>query len=223
MPKAKQAVMRIPLRFYRLHIKLAIAMMIGGLVAAALHSVEMRGIARVLIGWDVGIVVYLALSAAMMWRIEVETIRKIAAEQDEGVYIIQILSIAATFASLVAVLLALVGAKQFGVHSAVALAITTILVSWTFVHTIFTFHYAHEYYSKSRDGKIGGLEFPGDNAPDYRDFLYFSLVVGMTSQVSDVQVTSKVLRRVVAVHGVVSFFFNLVVLALTVNMVANLI
>ncbi|HEY0301816.1 MAG TPA: DUF1345 domain-containing protein [Rhizomicrobium sp.] len=215
--------MRIPLRYYRLHIKLAVAMLIGAIAALALYPVDMRGIARALIGWDVGIVIYLAASAAMMWRSEVETIRRIAAEQDEGVYIIQILSIAATFASLVAVLFALVGAKQSGVHSAVALAVATILVSWTFVHTIFTFHYAHEYYSKSRDGKIGGLEFPGDKAPDYRDFLYFSLVVGMTSQVSDVQVTSKIIRRVVAVHGVLSFFFNLVVLALTVNMVANLI
>jgi uncharacterized membrane protein len=90
------------------------------------------------------------------------------------------------------------------------------------VHTIFTFHYAHEYYGERRDGKIGGLLFPGDREPDYRDFLYFSLVIGMTSQVSDVQVTSKVIRRLVAIHGVLSFFFNLVVLALTVNMIAAL-
>ena len=92
-----------------------------------------------------------------------------------------------------------------------------------FVHTIFSFHYAHEYYGERGDGKIGGLRFPDDREPDYRDFLYFSLVIGMTSQVSDVAITSKIIRRVTAVHGVLSFFFNLVVLALTVNMVASLI
>jgi uncharacterized membrane protein len=103
------------------------------------------------------------------------------------------------------------------------MAVATILLSWLFVHTMFSLHYAHEYYGERRDGKIGGLRFPHDDKPDYRDFLYFSLVIGMTSQVSDVAIESKVLRRVAAIHGVLSFFFNLVVLALTVNMVSNLI
>jgi uncharacterized membrane protein len=105
----------------------------------------------------------------------------------------------------------------------VTLTILTIVLSWSFVHTIFAFHYAHEYYGKGRDDMIGGLDFPSDKAPDYSDFLYFSLVIGMTSQVSDVQITSKVIRRMVSMHGVLAFFFNLVVLALTVNVVANLI
>jgi len=176
--------------------------------------------------WDVGIAVYLALTYAMMWRTDIESIRRRAAEQDEGAYFILLLSIVATFASLIAVLFALGGSKQAPTGVAVfdvSLAVATILLSWTFVHTIFSFHYAHEYYGERRDGKIGGLKFPGDTEPDYRDFLYFSLVIGMTSQVSDVAVTSKVIRRLVNFHGVLSFFFNLVILALTVNMVANLI
>ena len=70
---------------------------------------------------------------------------------------------------------------------------------------------------------VGGLIFPGDEEPDYWDFFYYSLVVAMTAQVSDVQITSKVIRRAVSVHGVLSFFFNLTVLALTVNMLSNLI
>lgn len=212
----------LPIRIYRLHAKLAIAAVIGVVVAMALHTVEMRGVARALIGWDVGVIVYLALTYAMMWRTEVEAIRKRAGEQDEGVYFIQLLAVSATFASLAAVLFALIGSKQSGATTGVPLAVLTILLSWSFVHTIFTFHYAHEYYGARRDGKIGGLIFPDDLKPDYRDFLYFSLVVGMTSQVSDVQVTSKVLRQIVAIHGVLSFFFNLVVLALTVNMIAAL-
>jgi uncharacterized membrane protein len=91
------------------------------------------------------------------------------------------------------------------------------------MHSIFSFHYAHEYYGERRDGAIGGLNFPDDKAPDYLDFLYFSLVIGMTSQVSDVAISSKAIRRMAAIHGVLSFFFNLTVLALTVNMVSNLI
>jgi uncharacterized membrane protein len=97
------------------------------------------------------------------------------------------------------------------------------MLSWLFMHTIFALHYAHEYYGERRDTQIGGLVFPGKQEPDYWDFLYFSFVIAMTCQVSDVAITSKVIRRVVNIHGVLSFFFTLSILALTVNMVSNLI
>ncbi len=213
----------LPIRVYRLHAKLAIAAGVGLAVAIVLMAVDMRGPVRVLAGWDSGIAVYLALTFGMMWRADIAHIQKRASEQDEGAHFILLLSIAATFASLIAIVFALSSAKQGGIAVGVTLAVATILLSWAFVHTIFSLHYAHEYYGERRDGKIGGLTFPGDSKPDYRDFLYFSLVIGMTSQVSDVQITSKVIRRMAAMHGVLSFFFNLVVLALTVNMVANLI
>jgi uncharacterized membrane protein len=213
----------LPIRIYRLHAKLAIAAVVGLVIAAASIAFDMRVLARILAGWDVGVAVYLVLTYLMMWRADVEQIRRRASAQDEGAHAILLLSIAATFASLVAIVLALVGSKQSDAGIAVGLAIVTIVLSWAFVHTIFSFHYAHEYYGERRDGKIGGLVFPSDDKPDYRDFLYFSLVIGMTSQVSDVVITSKVIRRMAALHGVLSFFFNLVVLALTVNVVANLI
>ena len=93
------------------------------------------------------------------------------------------------------------------------------MLSWALIHTIFALHYAHEFYDGSG---VGGMAFPGgEKEPDYWDFAYFSLVVGMTSQVSDVGVTSKVIRRTVAAHGVVSFFFNAALLALTVNIAAS--
>jgi uncharacterized membrane protein len=175
-------------------------------------------------------VIYLVWTYAMMWRAKIDHIRRRAAEEDEGAGFILLLSIIATAASFVAIAFALGSLKSGqgpvmpgGIAAHVVLAITTILLSWTFVHTIFTFHYAHEYYSKRHDGEIGGLVFPHDSEPDYRDFLYFSLVIGMTSQTSDVDICSKVIRRMAAVHGAVSFFFNLIVLALTVNMVSNLI
>lgn len=219
----------LPIRIVQLHNKLLLAAVIGAAVSMMLPA-SFKTPACILIGWDAGLVIYLLWTYAMMWRAEVEHIRQRAAEDDEGAGFILLLSVAATAASFVAIAFALGGIKSGqapvlpgGVAAHVMLAISTILLSWTFVHTIFTLHYAHEYYGERRDGKIGGLKFPGDTAPDYRDFLYFSLVIGMTSQTSDVAITSKVFRRMAAMHGVLSFFFNLVVLALTVNMVSNLI
>ncbi len=211
------------IRIGRAHLKLVIAVVAGFACSLALLAAPIEPIARVLAGWDVGVVIYLALAARFRRRYDVEDIRKRAAEQDEGGFIILLLSVVATCASLVAVVFALVGAKHGEGSLAITLTILTIVLSWNFVHTIFAFHYAHEYYGRGHDDMIGGLEFPGDKAPDYRDFLYFSLVIGMTSQVSDVQITSKTQRRMVSMHGALSFFFNLVVLALTVNVVANLI
>jgi uncharacterized membrane protein len=100
------------------------------------------------------------------------------------------------------------------------LATTTIALSWAFIHTFFALHYAHDFYGE-HGAKQGGLNFPGDDEPDYWDFVYFSFVIGMTSQVSDVTVTSKPIRQTVAAHGIVSFFFNVTLLALTVNIAAS--
>ncbi len=213
------------LRLARLHGKILVAA-IAGIGVAVFEPFEIPRLTRILMGWDAGVALYLALTYPMVARTDVAAIRKRAAEEDEGAFVILLLTIVATTASLIAIVFELGAAKAaanaqgFG-H--VALAIITIFLSWTFVHMIFSLHYAHEYYGERRDGKIGGLDFPGSGHPDYWDFLYFSLVIGMTSQVSDVCVSSRYIRRVVAVHGVLSFFFNLTVLALTVNMVSNLI
>ena len=216
-------------RFVQLHNKLLLATAIGFAVSQILPP-TFKAPACILIGWDVALVIYLVWTYAMMWRAPVSHIRQRAAEEDEGAGFILVLSIAATAASFVAIAFALVGIKSGqgavmpgGTVSHALMAITTILLSWTFVHTIFTFFYAHEYHGKRHDGAIGGLVFPHDSEPDYRDFLYFSLVIGMTSQTSDVNICSKTIRRMAAVHGVLSFFFNVTVLALTVNMVSNLI
>jgi uncharacterized membrane protein len=213
------------LRLARLHGKIIVAVIVGGVVAA-FEPFEMPQVTRALIGWDAGVALYLALTYPMVVHTDVAGIRKRAAEEDEGAFAILLLTIVATVASLVAIVFELGAAKEAQDAQAtghVALAIITIFLSWTFVHMIFSLHYAHEFYGERRDGKIGGLDFPGGGHPDYWDFLYFSLVIGMTSQVSDVCVSSRYIRRVVAVHGVLSFFFNLTVLALTVNLVSNLI
>jgi uncharacterized membrane protein len=215
----------LPIRIAKLHAHLMISTAFGGIVLFSLVFADWRLPTKLLAGWDAGLALYLVLMQSIIWRCDVDHLRKRASEQDEGAFAILLLTMAATLASLVAIVVELGGLKHATPSEAVSqvlLAMATILLSWSFVHTIFSIHYAHEYYGERRDGKIGGLAFPGDSEPNYSDFLYFSLVIGMTSQVSDVAITSKVIRQMAAMHGVLSFFFNLTVLALTVNMISNL-
>ncbi len=214
----------LPVRMARLHARLFIAVLVGLAMIATLPG-DWWMSTRLLTGWNVGIALYLVLIQSVIWRCDVARLCQRAKEQDEGGFAILLLSMAATLASLVAIVFELGGTKQAGNAYAVShalIAMTTLVLSWGFMQTIFSLHYAHEYYGEGRDKKLGGLHFPGESEPDYRDFLYFSLVIGMTSQVSDVAITSRAIRRVTSLHGVLSFFFNLTVLALTVNMISNL-
>jgi uncharacterized membrane protein len=225
MTTRKRLTSPLPIRFVKLHAKILIAAIVGiAVILAAPFDVRLP--TRLLIGWNIGVALYLATTHAIIWRCDIAQLRKRASEEDEGALAILLLSVSATLASMVAIVFELSGSREgadTGPASHALLAMTTIFLSWAFMQTIFSLHYAHEYYGEGRDKKIGGLRFPGDSEPDYRDFLYFSLVIGMTSQVSDVAITSKVIRRMASVHGVLSFFFNLTVLALTVNMVSDLI
>jgi len=177
---------------------------------------------RFIIGWDVGTAAFLAATLTMMLRASIERMRGRAALQDSGRWTILALTVAAVGISLLALGYELHEAKGLPPASAgwrVGLAMLTVVLSWSFTHTMFAMHYAHEYY---RDKKPSGLLFPGDHPPDYIDFMYYAFVVGMTCQVSDVQVTGPGLRRLTLVHGVLSFFFNTVILALAINLAAGL-
>jgi uncharacterized membrane protein len=102
--------------------------------------------------------------------------------------------------------------------------VATLALSWLTTNVSFAYRYAHEYYTKTQDegGVDGGIEFPKDDRPDYLDFIYFSFVLGMTFQVSDCNVTSKKLRRLATLQGLIGFLFNTVILALSVNIAAGL-
>jgi uncharacterized membrane protein len=182
---------------------------------------EWRPVTRLLIGWDVGVAVYLALAAHMMAASEVRHIRQRAAGQDEGQAAIMVMTVVAALASLVAIFAELGAAGSGGGRTPARLVFValTILLSWAFIHTMFALHYAHEFYDTAAGG---GMAFPGGDAePDYWDFVYFAFVIGMTSQVSDVGITSKEIRRTVTAHGVIAFVFNAALLALTVNLAAS--
>jgi uncharacterized membrane protein len=181
---------------------------------------------RFLIGWNTGITIYLLLAFTMMMRSTQQTIRRRAIQHREGRWTILAVMTLAACASLFAIGQILGGLKEMPaaqIELHLSLAGYTIVGSWIFVNTIFAQIYAHEFFAPGRHRDAPPpLEFPGEPAPDYWDFLYFSMVIGMTCQVSDVPVKTRVIRRVVLAHSVISFFFNTVILALSVNIAASL-
>src|SRR5882757_2988707 len=180
---------------------------------------SLRLVTRLLISWDVFVSFYLVLAYTMMFRCDLAHIRRNAVLQDDGRFLILLVTALGAFASIAAILFELGASNRSGPQ--LTLATVTIALSWTMVHTTFALHYAHDYY---RGAKPGGLQFPsGDehDHADYWDFVYFSFVIGMTAQVSDVGITDKTIRRTATVHGIISFVFNTALVALMVNIAAS--
>jgi uncharacterized membrane protein len=190
-----------------------------GIVTFVLLPASLRPVTRALLGWDFFIAAYLLLVYTMMFRCGLARIKRNAVLQDDGRFLILLVVGLGAFASIAAIVFEL-GASQHSVP-ALTLATVTIALSWAAVHTIFALHYAHEFY---RGAKPGGLQFPSgdthENA-DYWDFVYFSFVIGMTAQVSDVGITDKTIRRTATAHGIVSFIYNTALVALMVNIAAS--
>jgi len=157
-------------------------------------------------------------------------IARIARKQDFSRLLIFLVILLASFVSLVAIVLLLrelPNPGQSGYYFHIVLSIASVTCSWFLIHTTFTFRYAHLYYTCKEDEVInkecrGGLDFPNDNTPDYLDFAYFSFVLGMTFQVSDVQITSGIIRRLTLLHSLIAFIFNTTFLAIIVNIIAGL-
>jgi uncharacterized membrane protein len=179
---------------------------------------------RALLAWDIGVGLYLILAWTMMLRGTVGHMRARARKQDDGALAVLVLTLAAAIASLAAIILELAGIKSYpaaehGRHF--LLAGWTIVCSWFFIHTAFALHYAHDFYAALTRTKKAALDFPNQPEPTYWDFLYFSFVLGTTSQTSDVDITSTNMRRLALLHGVVAFFYNTTLLALTINIAAG--
>jgi uncharacterized membrane protein len=159
-----------------------------------------------------------------------QEVRKIAKLQDSSQTFIFLFVITASVVSMTAIIFLLKSVKghsRVSVNEHILLAIVAVCVSWWLVHTIFTLRYAHLYYDTDTDKgepKIpGGLIFPREKEPDYLDFVYFSFIVGMTFQVSDVEVSSREIRRLVWLHGLLSFVFNTTIVALSINVISGLV
>lgn len=180
-----------------------------------------------LVAWDAGVSIYLAMAWIVIARADTAMTRARMRTQDQGAFVIFLAVVTAACASLVAIALLIAEVK----HSAsvwlrsahLILAVVALTLSWLLIHTLFGFHYARRYYTHSRDpeSEPKGLQFPGEKEPDFLDFAYFSFVVGMTSQTSDVAVTGRHMRRLTLIHGILSFVFNIAIFAMAINIIAG--
>jgi uncharacterized membrane protein len=166
----------------------------------------------------------------IMFTAHPREIVRIARKQDFSRVLVFLVILLASFVSLVAIVLLLrelPNPGQRGYYYHIILSIASVTCSWFLIHSVFAFRYAHLYYTCKSDEVInkecrGGLEFPNDRTPDYLDFAYFSFGLGMTFQVSDVQVTSGIIRRLTLLHSLISFIFNTTFVALIINIIAGL-
>jgi len=206
-------------------LRMAIAAVLAGAIFALLPGVPI--VQRIALAWMSAAVAFMALTARVLAGGSPERLRERARRQDSSRWVILGLLVAAALASLAAAALLLQrqeGATLGAIGLRVAIAGGVVLSSWTLTHVLFALHYAHAFYGDGPapgDDDAGGLLFPGDQPPDFWDFVYFSMVIGMTCQVSDVQVATRFWRRLVLAHGIVSFLFNTVVLALCINLLAG--
>ena len=212
----------------RLVTSIAIGLAMGLLLALAPLSLDVP--TRALVAWDISCVAYVAMILREISSRDAPYIRGVAAAQDpgQGAILAFVLVLSATSLAAVAGELSVAkNAHGLAELSRILLAIATVTISWFVTHLIFALHYAHEYYAPDDDSdpttlEQGGLDFPGGQSPDYWDFVHFAVVIGVAAQTADIAFTSKSMRRIGTVHGLVAFTFNTVILALTINILAGL-
>ena len=172
-------------------------------------------------GFGLAVLAFL-LSCIPLFRDEAEAMRRAARDNDANRPVLLILTAILSMVILVAVAGELAGERQLTTLDTL-LVITTLALAWTFANMVYALHYAHLYYSGKDGGKDqAGLDFPGNRPePDYWDFVYFSFTLGVALQTSDVCISSTGIRRVVTLHCVAAFVFNLGVLAMAINILAS--
>ena len=211
---------RLGLRLTR-HLRFILSALLFAALVAAFAGGGMAIAHAIVLAFSIASTAFLAAVVHMFERSESASIRNRARAEDQGRWGLLLSSVAVSAVVLVALGLEVHASKTGGV-AGIVLAAASLLLSWLFMNTMFALHYAHAFYGDNQSRRRrGGLEFPGEKDPDYWDFAYFAIVVGMTFQVSDVQVTDRRMHRMVLVHGMVAFFFNVVIIALSVNVVAG--
>jgi uncharacterized membrane protein len=219
------------LRAFVIRPRLLVGIAVGVAIGLA-TPVDWRLTTRLLFAWNGGVLLYIALTITMMIRDDLDRMRRRVSVEDEGRFVILALCIFVTVASIAAIVAQLAATKDLsGAQKAlhIVLAGMTIATGWTFIHLTFALHYAQEYASEHRrrpevDDKLrGGLQFPDTTTPDYSDFLYFSFIIGVACQTADVAISSPMMRRIALAHGVMSFVYNTMIVALMINIAAGLI
>ena len=190
-----------------------------------IYKRELEPLLFISILWVTFALTFIITSAIVFFKLPVSEISKRANEEDGSRLFVLIIILVSSFASMFTVLLLIVSDKM-PAHKSLTevMSVIGMIVSWTLVHTVFTFHYANMYYFKQPDDKSidEPLKFPGKIKPNYLDFAYFAFVIGMTFQVSDVEINSPIVRRTALAHGLLSFAFNTFVVALTINLIAGI-
>lgn len=208
--------------------KLLVAVAIGVIAFFALSLTKLGNQIVIILAWDCFCTAMIIFSWIVFVQTDEKQLCEVCDRQDEGVKAIFVMVIGAVLASLFGVMLLLAGGgakDQLPKVVQMVISLSPVLLSWFLLHTIFTIRYAHLYNDDNKlntGSKKGGLCFPDKDSPDYVDFAYFSFVVGMTFQVSDVTITSRTIRRFVLLHSLISFAFNTVIVALTINSIAGL-
>lgn len=208
--------------------RIAVGIVLSGIVYLFTRHMPISGLFRFLLLWNVFAFTYCALCWIIFFSRSDTQIREVARREDGSRMLVFIMILLACFASMLMVLQLILSkdAKEVGMMFYLIIAVSGILLSWIMVHTLFTFHYAFLYYDDAAGNPAihaGGLEFPEAHArPTYLDFAYFAFVIGMTFQVSDVQINRGKIRQVVLLHGLLSFGLNTFIVALTINLIAGL-
>ena len=206
--------------------RLLISIVVGFLcVSAVPEAWQWPRVTHLTVGWNIGALLYMLLALHMMFGSTHERMCKRAVREDDGRLILLVMVVISAITCLAAIVAELVIARSLQTSDRnwhMGLAALTIFSSWAFTQIMFALHYAHDYYLAESIKKTGGLRFPGDHAPDYGDFLYAACVIGTSGQPADVSFTSRTQRRVGLLHSVLSFFFNTVVVALTINIASGL-
>lgn len=193
----------------------------AGIVGGAAVALAGAGRAAPLVGWDILALVYAAWVWSTVWGLDPKASQEEAKREDPSRDLADFMTLGAAIASLIAVgyvLLGVGGASGNARYLYAGLALVSVFVSWTLVHTVFTLKYARLYYS----GSAGGINFNDTGAPDYHDFAYLAFTIGMTFQVSDTNIQSRKIRQTVLRHAWMSFPLVSVIIAMSINLVSGL-
>lgn len=207
--------------------KLIFSILLSIIVFILCATFKMEITTRLILSWDVFSITMIFFTWIMFFHTNEKELCDVVESQDDGLKVIFSIVLIGVCFSLFGTILLLQGKQATSenkiLHTIVSLS--PVLFSWILLHTIFTVRYAHLYHDKKRLGtgsNTGGVAFPGNQEPDYVDFAYFSFVIGMTFQVSDVQINARAIRRFVLLHSIISFVFNTIIVALTINAIAGL-
>lgn len=207
--------------------KVLFCVVLSAVVYSILFLLKVDPKSRIILGWDAFCLGMIWLSWMLFFSTKPNELCHIVEKQDDGLKVIFMIVLVAVCLSLFGTLLLLTtkGESTFNKVFHTIVSISPVLLSWILLHTTFTIRYAHLYHDHNKlntGSNVGGIDFPSKEQPDYMDFAYFSFVIGMTFQVSDVVVSSRVIRRFVLMHSLISFVFNTIIVALTINTIAGL-